>query len=265
MKKGKRTVETLEFRKEEGVAIITFNRPKSLNALNSAMLTEIVQLMDEVAKDGEIKAVIFTGAGEKAFVAGADIKEMKDMDSLAAMDFGMLGREALTRIDNLSKPTIAAINGYALGGGCEIALACDIRIASENAVMGFPEITLGILPGLGGTQRASRLVGLGKAKEMIFTGDFIPAGLAREIGLVNTVVPADKLLAEAMNMARKIASRSAAALKLAKTAINKGVNMSLEEALVHELQCFALCFSTLDQKEGMAAFLEKRAPRFIDR
>lgn len=255
-------METIAYQVENGIGIVTFNRPKALNALNSTMFKELSELMDHVEKDSEVKVVVFTGAGEKAFIAGADIKEMSDKDSLAAFEFALLAKEAVNKIDNLNRPTIAAIRGYALGGGCEVALACDIRIASEKAILGLPEITLGIIPGSGGTQRLSRLVGTGKAKEMIFTGELIDAKTALGIGMINKVVPADMLMPEAMSIGQRIASKGGIALKMAKMAINKGINMGLEEGLLHEIQCFSLCFSTHDQKEGMKAFIEKREPCF---
>lgn len=209
-----------------------------------------------------MKVVIITGSGQKSFVAGTDVSEMQPKTSTTIREMQILVREALGKIEELPKPVIAAINGFALGGGLELAMACDLRIASEKARLGQPEINLGIIPGGGGTQRLTRLVGIAKAKELVYTGDMIDANTAHSIGLVNKVVAPDDLMAEVEKMAQKITEKSAATLSLAKAAINGGANMDLSSGLALEMQCFALCFATEDQKEGMNAFMEKRKPQF---
>jgi len=255
----------LLYDKENGIGIVTINRPGSLNALNGEVYTELYELFQEIEGDQDVRVVILTGNGEKAFVAGADIAEMQPQSSLEISSFIDKARKASDRIYTLSKPVIAAINGFALGGGCELAMCCDLRIASENAKFGQPEINLGIIPGAGGTQRLTRLVGMTKAKELIYTGDIIDANTALTIGLVNKVVPPDNLMAEAKELARKMLSKSSIALSLAKTAITSGANMNLSPGLDLEAQCFSLCFATEDQKEGMKAFMEKRKPEFKNR
>ncbi len=249
----------------EGVSLIAIDRPKSLNALNLETLKEIDQALEEVKENEEVKVVIITGAGEKAFVAGADISEMKDMNPLKAKEFAEFGQKVFRKIELMKKPVIAAVNGYALGGGCELAMACDIRIASHNAKFGQPEVGLGIIPGFGGTQRLPRIVGMSKAKELIYTGDMIDAEEALIIGLVSKVVEQEKLLEEAYNIAKKIMSKGMIAVRLAKEAINIGINADIETGMSYEAKAFAVCFATEDQKEGMAAFLEKRAPKFVDK
>ncbi len=249
----------------EGVSLIAIDRPKSLNALNLETLKEIDQALEEVKENEEVKVVIITGAGEKAFVAGADISEMKDMNPLKAKEFAEFGQKVFRKIELMKKPVIAAVNGYALGGGCEMAMACDIRIASHNAKFGQPEVGLGIIPGFGGTQRLPRIVGMSKAKELIYTGDMIDAEEALRIGLVSKVVEQEKLLEEAYNIAKKIMSKGMIAVRLAKEAINIGINADIETGMSYEAKAFAVCFATEDQKEGMAAFLEKRAPKFVDK
>ncbi|MGD0021046.1 MAG: enoyl-CoA hydratase-related protein [Smithellaceae bacterium] len=248
--------------REEEIATITFNRPKVLNAMNSEVLGELYDAVTTCAKDGSIKALILTGAGDKAFVAGADISQMQNSTSVEILQLMELGHRTLRMIETMPKPSIAAVNGFALGGGTEIALACDIRFAAENAVFGQPEILIGVIPGWGGTQRLPRLVGMGIAKEMILGGVQINAQRAYEIGLVNKVLPADKLLEEAKKFAKKLAALPSFALKMAKNAINYGFDMSLDNASLLEIGCIAQCFSTEDQKEGMKAFLEKRKPTF---
>jgi len=248
---------------KDGISLITINRPKYLNALNLETLKEIDQVLEKVKEEDEVQVVIMTGAGEKAFVAGADISEMKDMDPIKAKEFAELGQKILRKIELMKKVVIAAVNGYALGGGCELAMACDLRIASKNAKFGQPEVGLGIIPGFGGTQRLPRIVGMSKAKELIFTGEIINAEEALRIGLVSKVVEQEKLLEEAQNIAKKIMSKSMIAISLAKEAINMGGSMDIEAGMSFEAKAFALCFSTYDQKEGMIAFMEKRAPKFI--
>ena len=253
---------TLLYEKEDGIGIVTINRPASLNALNGEVYTELYELFQEIENDAEVRVVILTGSGEKAFVAGSDITEMQPQNSMEINSFVEKARMASDRIYTLSKPVIAAINGYALGGGCELTMCCDLRIASENARFGQPEINLGVIPGAGGTQRLTRLIGLTRAKELLYTGDMIDAQTAVDIGLVNEVVPEGKLMDEAKALAQKLLDKGAIALRLLKTATNSGINMNLISALDLEAECFSMCFSTEDQKEGMNAFIEKRKPKF---
>ncbi|GKU32040.1 short-chain-enoyl-CoA hydratase [Clostridium folliculivorans] len=248
--------------KEGNIAIVTINRPKALNALNSETLKDIDTVVSELEKDKEVYAVILTGAGEKSFVAGADISEMKDLNEEQGREFGALGNKVFRRLEVLDKPVIAAISGFALGGGCELAMACDIRIASEKARFAQPESGLGITPGFGGTQRLPRIVGLGKAKELIYTGDMVNAAEALRIGLVNKVVPLESLMDEAKALANKIAQNAPIAVKLCKDAIDRGMQVSIDEAIVIEAEDFGKCFATEDQKEGMAAFVERREKNF---
>lgn len=246
----------------DGVAMVIINRPKALNALNAATIHELDQLFDELGANNDVKIVIITGSGEKSFVAGADILEMKDKTAIEGRQWGQLAQAVFSRIENLPKPVIAAVNGYALGGGCELAMACDIRIASEKAKFGQPEVSLGIPPGFGGTQRLPRLVGKGRAKELLFTGDMIDAAEAYRIGLVNQVVTAEELIEKAKTMAHKIMSRSPIAVQMCKSAVNLGLDVDLSSAIAYEAEVFGLCFATEDQKEGMTAFIEKRKPVF---
>lgn len=257
--------KTLLYEKEDGIGIVTINRPASLNALNEEVYSELYDLFQEIEDDAEVSAVILSGSGEKAFVAGADIPEMQPQNTVEIQSFIEKARKASDKIYYLSKPVIAAINGYALGGGCELAMCCDLRIASEKARLGQPEINVGIIPGAGGTQRLTRLIGMTRAKELIYTGDMIDANAALTMGLVNKVVPPGSVMTEAKELARKLSNKSRRILALAKTAINNGANMSLTSGLDLEAQCFALCFATEDQKEGMKAFMEKRKPDFKDR
>jgi len=256
------TYNTLLYEKEDGMGIVTINRPDSLNALNSEVYAELYELFQEIENDAEVRVVIITGSGEKAFVAGSDITEMAPQDSVGINRFVEKARVASDRIYTLSKPVIAVINGYALGGGCELSMCCDLRIASENARFGQPEINLGVIPGGGGTQRLTRLIGMTRAKELLYTGDMIDAKTALDYGLVNKVVPLDSLMAEAKGMAKKLLAKSGRTLALAKTAVTGGAGMSLTDGLNLEEQCFALCFATEDQKEGMKAFMEKRKAEF---
>jgi len=251
--------------KDGGIAVVTINRPKVLNALNGPTLQELGQVFCDIASDPEARVVILTGAGEKAFVAGADISQMVEFNSLAGDTFANMGQEVLNSIENCPKVVIAAVNGYALGGGTEISMACDFIIASDKASFGQPEINLGIIPGFGGTQRLPRLVGKGMAKQLVCTGDIIKADEALRIGLVNKVVPSDELMDEVMGVAKKIASKGQVAVRVAKECVNRGVNMDLRHALAFERESFAILCSTEDQKEGMKAFLEKRKPEFKDR
>ena len=248
--------------KEEHLAIVTINRPKALNALNSETLKDLDTVIEDLEKDANIYAVILTGAGEKSFVAGADIAEMKDLNEAQGEEFGALGNKVFLRLENLNKPVIAAIQGFALGGGCEISMACDIRIASEKALFGQPEVGLGITPGFGGTQRLPRIVGLGKAKELIYTAQNIKADEALRIGLVNKVVPLEELMTEAKKMASKIIANAPIAVRLCKDAINRGMQVEIDKAVAIEAQDFGKCFASDDQKEGMTAFLERREKNF---
>ena len=250
---------------EGEIGTLTINRPKALNALNMETLREIQAALEEVRNRQEVKALIVTGAGEKAFVAGADIAEMKGMSSFEALNFSKLGHLTLRSIEDLDRPVIAAVNGFALGGGTEIALACDFIYASENARFGLPEVTLGIFPGFGGTQRLPRLIGKGKAKELIMTGKMITAQEALAMGIVNRVFPQATLMEETRKVASQIAANGRIGLKLAKMMVDTGFNMNLGEACALESCAFGLGFSTEDQKEGMTAFLEKRKPNYKGR
>ena len=253
--------ETLLLEKHDRVAIVTINRPDKRNALNIKTREEGAALLEELHSDDSVGVVIFTGAGDKAFIAGADIAEFAGRTSITQREV-MMGRSLFTAIDTFPKPVIAMINGYCLGGGCELALACDIRVASETASFGQPEINLGIIPGGGGTQRLTRLIGEGKAMEMILTGEIIDAKTAFNIGLVNQVVPADQLQAKTLELANRIADKSPIALQLAKEAVKIASRSNLDEGLRREVDLFALCFSTEDKNEGVSAFLEKRKPAF---
>jgi enoyl-CoA hydratase len=250
---------------EGEIGILTINRPKALNALNIETLKEIQMGIQEIKDHQEIKALILTGGGEKAFVAGADISEMKDMTSIEALNFSKLGHFTLKMIQDLDRPVIAAVNGYALGGGTEIALACDFIYASENARFGLPEVTLGIFPGFGGTQRLPRLIGKGKAKELILTGKMITAQEAFQMGIVNKVFPHASLMEETKKVATQIAANGAVGVRLAKMVVDAGFNMDLSEACSLESYAFSLGFTTEDRKEGMTAFIEKRKPNFKGR
>jgi enoyl-CoA hydratase len=248
--------------KEDDLAVLTINRPKVLNALNGETLRELDEAVEQIAADDEVRVVIITGAGEKAFVAGADIAFMQTLTPLEARQFSRLGQKVFSKIENLPQPVIAAINGFALGGGCELAMACDIRIASENAKLGQPEVNLGIIAGFGGTQRLPRLVNPGLAKEILFTADMYDAEAAHRIGLVNHVVPAAELMNFCKNMARRIAARGPIAVRLSKEAVNEGLEMDLEKAIAHEADLFAVAFATEDRNEGISAFLAKKKPEF---
>ena len=253
------------FAVEEGVATLTFNRPKALNAMNSETMCELFDAITVCKNDGAIRVLVLTGAGEKAFVAGADISQMQALRPQEALAFMEQGIDTLRQLETLPKPVIAAVNGFALGGGTEITLACDIRFASQKAVFGQPEILIGLIPGWGGTQRLARIVGMGRAKELILGGGQIDAQRAYEIGLVNRVVAPEALLEETLKFAKKLAGLPAFALKMAKHSINFGYDLSLDNACRLESECCAQCFSTEDQKEGMQAFLEKRKPVYKGR
>jgi enoyl-CoA hydratase len=247
---------------KDRLATVTVNRPGVYNALNDATVAELTDIFLKIKQDEGVGAVILTGAGEKAFVAGADINELSRRDVLTGKAFALRGQMCLNIIENLGKPVIAAINGFALGGGCEIAQACTIRVASENAKLGAPEVNLGLIPGWGGTQRLPRLVGKGNAMELCLTGDSITAQDALRIGLVDKVVPQGQALAEAEKVARKILAKSAVIVKLILEAVNRGVEVDLLEGLNLEANLFAIACSTEDMKEGTKAFLAKRKPEF---
>lgn len=247
---------------EEGIAIVTIDNQPALNALSAPVLTQLDQIFTGLAKNLEVKGVIITGAGEKSFVAGADISEFIQVTGDTAVEFMSRGQRIFNKIEAFDRPVIAAVNGFALGGGNEIALCCDIRIAAENAVFGQPEVNLGIIPGYGGTQRLPRLIGPGKAKETIFADERINAQEALRIGLVQRVVPRGQAVEEAKKILKKIMSKGPVAIQMAKKAINDGLKMSLREGLDLEAQSNAVCFSTEDKDEGAKAFLEKRPAKF---
>jgi enoyl-CoA hydratase len=253
--------ETLLLEQRGRVAIITINRPEKRNALNIKTREEGAALIEQLGADDSVGVVVITGAGDKAFIAGADIGEFAGRTALQQREV-MVARSLFNAIDTFPKPVIAMVNGYCLGGGCELALACDIRIASENASFGQPEINLGIIPGGGGTQRLTRLIGEGKAMEMILTGQIIDARTALAVGLVNHVVPADQLEAKTMELANSIAEKGPIAVSLAKEAVKIASRSTLDEGLRREVDLFALCFATEDKDEGVSAFLEKRKPVF---
>ncbi|MDN5348521.1 MAG: enoyl-CoA hydratase [Clostridia bacterium] len=255
--------QNLILNKEEGLLIITINRPEVRNALDRQTWQELKRAITQARTDPEVKVVIITGAGDKAFAAGADVKALKERSMIETLDGE--NQAILTELENLEKPVIAAINGYALGGGCELALACDIRIASENARLGQTELNLGFIPGAGGTQRLARLVGIGKAKELIFTGDIIDAATAERIGLVNRVVPLPELLPAAKAMAKKMMAKGPLALRMAKIVINGGISANLATGLLIEKLGQTVLFGTEDRMEGINAFLEKRDPQFQGR
>lgn len=257
-------MNNLRLEVENEIAVLTIDRPKALNALNSETLTELNEVLTDIEGRDDVKVIILTGGGEKSFVAGADISEMVNLSAAEATSFAMRASNPFFKLMNMRQVTIAAVNGFALGGGCEIAMACDIRIASENAKFGQPEVGLGIIPGFGGTQRLARLVGMGRAKELIFTCDTIKADEAYRIGLVNKIVPLEDLMATAKTMAEKIRSKGSYAVAVAKTAINNGYDMDIKNAVELEANLFGLTCSTHDKKEGMTAFLEKRAADLTD-
>ncbi len=250
-------MEFITYEVEGQIGIITINRPKALNALNSAVLDELDKTLDAVDQEA-IRCLILTGAGEKSFVAGADIGEMSTLTKAEGEAFGKKGNDVFRKLETFPIPVIAAVNGFALGGGCEISMSCDIRICSENAVFGQPEVGLGITPGFGGTQRLARIVGTGKAKEMIYGARNIKAEEAYRLGLVNNVYPAEELMPAAKKLASTIARNAPIAVRNCKRAINEGIQVDMDQAIVIEEKLFGNCFETCDQKEGMNAFLEKR-------
>ena len=239
-------------------AVATINRPKALNALNSEVLSDLDELVQTVSADADIRALVITGSGEKAFVAGADIGEMSTLTPEEGEAFGKHGNDVFRKLETLPIPTIAAVNGFALGGGCELSMSCDIRICADTAVFGQPEAGLGITPGFGGTQRLARLVGPGMAKQLIYTAKNIKADEAYRIGLVNAVYPLDELMPAAEKMAETIAKNAPIAVRACKKAINEGLEVEMDDAVVIEEKLFGSCFKTADQIEGMSAFLEKR-------
>jgi enoyl-CoA hydratase len=250
---------------EEGIAVVTIDNQPALNALNAPTLTQLNQTFDALAKNQEVQGVIITGAGEKSFVAGADISEFIQIKGDAAVEFMARGQRIFDKIEAFDRPVIAAVNGFALGGGNELAMCCDIRIAAENAIFGQPEVNLSIIPGYGGTQRLPRLIGPGKAKETIFADERINAQEAFRIGLVQRVVPRGQAVEEAKKLLKKIMGKGPVAIKMAKKAINEGLKMSLREGLDLEARCNGVCFGTEDKDEGAKAFLEKRPAKFKGR
>ena len=259
------TRENVLYEKKGAIAYVTLNRPKVLNALNKATIAELIQVFEEARDDAAVLGVILTGAGDKAFAAGADIGEMANDTPAEAEDNTRHGQSLTKVIEDLGKPVIAAVNGFALGGGCELAMACTIRLAVEAAKFGQPELTIGIIPGYGGTQRLPRLIGKGRALQLILTGDMIDAHEAHRIGLVNEIVPSADLIARAEAILTRIAANAPVAVKLAIDAVNRGLNLSLGEGLDAEASLFARCVATDDMKEGVAAFREKRKPKFQGR
>ncbi len=255
-------LQTLLFNINNGIATVTINRPDKLNALNAQAKSELREVFTQIKTDSNVIVVILTGAGEKAFVAGTDIKELTLLNSETGKEFSAKGQEVFDLIENLGKPMIAAVNGYALGGGCELALACHVRIASENAKFGQPEVNLGIIPGYGGTQRLARLIGRGRAMELILTGNQIDAQEALRVGLVNKVVPQADLMGAAIAMAEQIASKGQIAIRMALKAVNMTQETTLSDGQQLEASLFGVCCDSEDFKEGTAAFLEKRKPAF---
>lgn len=251
--------------REEPIATIVLDRPERLNALDTAGLRALLAAVQDLASDERIRAVILTGAGDRAFAAGADISEMVEKSASEALAFAELGQTVCRAIEEAPQPYIAAVNGFALGGGCELALACDIRLASERAVFGQPEVTLGIPPGWGGSQRLPRIVPVGIARELLYTGRRVDAAEALRIGLVNAVYPAEELLERARELAQRIAANGPLAVRVTKAAVRFGLEHGLEAGLAYERQVFAHAFTTEDQREGMRAFLEKRRPAFRGR
>ena len=254
--------ENVRVEREEGIGQLTINRPDALNALNHVTLIELRDALEELKQDAGVKALVLTGAGSKAFVAGADIKELMVLDPMGAKDVSRLGQEIFDEVETYPKAVIAAVNGFCLGGGCELALACHMRIASENARLGQPEVKLGLIPGYGGTQRLPRLIGKGRALEMLLSGEMITAQEALEMGLVNRVVSAEELLPTCRALAAKITGNGPLAVQYCIEAVNAGLEMPLNEALALESTYFGLASATGDMKEGTLAFVEKRKPQF---
>src|ERR1700739_2895740 len=254
--------QNIRLEKKNQIAYVTIDRPKVLNALNMATMQELQQAFGAIKDDAEVRVVILTGAGEKAFVAGADISEISQQSPVSAKEYTHRGQAIVDAIEDLGKPVIACVNGFALGGGCELAMACTMRIASENAKLGQPEVKLGLIPGYGGTQRLPRLVGKGIAMQILLTGEMITAQEAHRIGLVNEVVPADRLIPRAEEIAQKIIGMAPLAIQYCMEAVNQGLNMTLPEGIFLASTLFGMCCATEDKKEGTTAFLEKRASNF---
>lgn len=257
--------ENIIYELDGAIATITFNRPKALNALNAALLSELSAALDDIAANEDIRVLVLTGAGDKSFVAGADISELATFNALQAKMFAQSGHSIIGKLQQLPIAVIAAVNGFALGGGSEISLACDFIYASENAKFGLPEINLGIMPGFGGTQRLPRLIGANMAKELIFSGRLVSADEAVRIGLANKVVPADELMGAVIKTAKEIASKGRVSLRAAKQAVNRGLDTDLASGCAIEIDAFALCMASPDGKEGTTAFLEKRKAEFKGR
>jgi enoyl-CoA hydratase len=258
-------LDNVRYEKKDGIAYVTLNRPKVLNALNTPTWVDLRKAFEDAKADAAVHGVILTGAGDKAFIAGADISELAHVDAYEAEESSRFGQDVLNLIETLGKPVITAINGFALGGGCETAMACTIRIAAEHAKFGQPEVKLGLLPGGGGTQRLPRLVGKGRALQLILTGDTISAQEAYRIGLINEIVPATNLVARAEAILKQIAANAPIAVKFTLEAANKGLDTSQSEGFALEASYFGICAATEDKKEGTSAFLEKRAPQFHGR
>ncbi|MFA6012194.1 MAG: enoyl-CoA hydratase-related protein [Desulfobacteraceae bacterium] len=246
----------------EGIAVLTFNRPKAMNALNGALLAEFTQALDAISENEDIRVLVLTGSGDKAFIAGADISELATFNALQGRIFAKKGHDAIGKLQALSIPVIGAVNGFALGGGSEMALACDFIYASENAKFGLPEITLGIIPGFGGTQRLTKLIGKNMAKEMIFTGKMISAAEALTLGIVNKVLAPEALMDDVMKTAKSIAAKGRVSLRAAKYAVNAAQDVDINTGCAIEIEAFALCLASADSKEGTKAFLEKRKAQF---
>ncbi|MHC1635232.1 MAG: enoyl-CoA hydratase/isomerase family protein [Candidatus Methanospirareceae archaeon] len=259
---GEKKYENIIYEKKEAVATITLNRPKALNALNTPLMTELQDALRDAEADENIRVIVITGAGEKAFCAGADIPEILEKSPVEARNWSMWLHDITRYMERLQKPIIAKINGYCLGGGLELAMACDFRIASDRSRFGQPEINLGIIPGAGGTQRITRLIGKTKAMELDMTGDHIDANEAYRLTLVNKVVPAEELDKATDELIQKLLSKSPVTLGIIKLAVNKGIEMDLDRALYYEAECFGSALSTEDAREGLKAFLEKRKPEF---
>src|SRR5713226_876626 len=255
-------LETILYAKKGAIAYVTLNRPKVLNALNKRTWEDLKAAFEDAQDDAAVRGVILTGAGDKAFIAGADINELAQISAVEAEKSSTFGQALTDLIENLGKPVIAAVNGFALGGGCELAMACTIRVAAESAKFGQPEVKLGVMPGYGGTQRMPRLVGRGRALKLILSGDIIDAAEAYRIGLVDELVPASQVIEHAETVLKKIIANAPLSVKYALEAVNKGLETSVAEGLLIEASLFAVCASTDDKKEGTSAFLEKRAPKF---
>ena len=252
--------QTVRYEKKGNVAIATIDRPEALNALNTQAIADMEQVIAAVAADPEVRVLLVTGAG-RAFVAGADVSQMYPMSLMEGRDIGQKGSRMMRNLEKLEIPTIAVVNGFALGGGTELAMACDIILASEKAVFGQPEVGLGITPGFSGTQRLPRRIGIGRAKEMIYTGRLVKAAEAKEIGLADFVYPAEELMDAAMKLAESISAQAPIAVRLSKVAVNRGLQMDIDSGIALENELFGMCFATEDKKEGMGAFLEKRAEK----